>query len=75
MTDIKTVADGDEAQRPLSAQQGRWGWILSPFAWRSLLDTPILGSKVEVRFARVGGNVGPAKATITLAGHYVDLEV
>ena len=69
---VKTIANGDEAQRLFLSQQASGGWILSPLGWGSPFGYADPGSKVEVRFARVGGSVGTAKATITLTGHYVD---
>src|SRR4030095_12083267 len=69
---IKTVVNGDEGQRPLFGQQGGGGWILSPFGWGSTFGYADPGSKIEVKFIRIGGAVGTAKATITLTGHYVD---
>jgi hypothetical protein len=69
---IKTVANGDEAQRPLFAQQGGGGWILTPFSWGPNFGYADPASKVEVKFVRLGASVGTAKATVTLTGHYVD---
>lgn len=69
---IKTVANGDEAQRVLLSQQASGGWIFSPFGWGPAFGYADPGSKVEVRFTRLGAATGTAKATITLTGHYVD---
>lgn len=69
---IKTVANGDEAQRLLQPQLVSGGWILSPFGWGSVFGYADPASKVEVRFTRLGGGVGTAKATVTLSGHFID---
>ena len=69
---IKTVANGDEAQRVLLSQQASGGWIFSPFGWGPAFGYADPASKVEVRFTRLGATVGTAKATIALTGHFVD---
>ena len=69
---IKTVANGDVAQRLLQPELVNGGWILSPFGWGSVFGYADPASKVEVRFTRLGATGGTAKATVTLSGHFID---
>ena len=69
---VKTIANGDYAGRIFMAQFSSGGWILSPVSWGSPLLYADPGSKVELKFSRVGTVVGTATATVTLSGHFID---
>ena len=69
---VRTIANGDPAGRIFMAQLSSGGWILSPVSWGSPLLYADPGSKVELKFSRVGTAVGTATATVTLSGHFID---